>query len=184
MGYEGLYEVSDYGTVRSLNYHREGKVKYLMNKKHQAGYKRICLCRDGKKKYFSIHRLVWEAFNGPIPEGLQIDHINTVRDDNRLVNLRCVTPKENHANPITAGRKRESHQRLAQDTKWREANRESTRKSRNKTVLQLDKTTGDTIKRWECARDASRELSINFSNISECCNGKRKSTGGFKWRFT
>ena len=48
-----------------------------------------------------VHRLVWETFNGVIPDGYQIDHINTIRDDNRLENLRCVTRKDNMNNPLT-----------------------------------------------------------------------------------
>lgn len=51
--------------------------------------------------YSLIHRLIWEAFNGEIPEGYEIDHINTIRNDNRLENLRLVTPKENRNNPLT-----------------------------------------------------------------------------------
>lgn len=48
-----------------------------------------------------VHRLVWEAFNGKIPEGMEIDHINCIRDDNRLENLRLVTHKENCNNPTS-----------------------------------------------------------------------------------
>ena len=48
-----------------------------------------------------LHRLVWEAFYGQIPHGMEIDHINTNRDDNHLDNLRMVTSKENKNNPIT-----------------------------------------------------------------------------------
>ena len=48
-----------------------------------------------------VHRIVWETFNGEIPEGMEIDHINTIRDDNRLENLRLVTHKENCNNPIS-----------------------------------------------------------------------------------
>lgn len=48
-----------------------------------------------------VHRIIWETFNGEIPDGYQIDHINTIRTDNRLENLRMVTCKENHNNPLT-----------------------------------------------------------------------------------
>ena len=48
-----------------------------------------------------VHRLAYETFVGEIPQGLTIDHINTVRDDNRIDNLRCVTQKENNNNPLT-----------------------------------------------------------------------------------
>lgn len=175
-GYEGLYQVSDYGAVRSMKF---GKVKYLKNKKDRDGYDIIGLYRDGKPKQFSVHRLVWETFNGKITDGMEIDHINTIRDDNRLSNLRVVTSKENSNNPITAERHREAGKRRSQDSKWREA----VRNARNKPVLQLDKQTVEVISEWECAMDAYRELGINPRKISECCNGKRKSAGGFKWKF-
>lgn len=175
-GYEGLYQVSDYGAVRSLKF---GKVRYLKNVKRPTGYCQIDLCRDGEKKMFSIHRLVYETFNGPIPEGYEIDHVNTIRDDNRLSNLRVVTRKGNMANQITAERKRESNQRLAKDPKWREA----IRNALSKPILQLDKTTGEVIREWECAADASRELGIKHANISLCCHGKQNTAGGFKWKF-
>lgn len=216
-GYQGSYQVSDYGCVRSLDYQGKKRIKYLRNVKRLDGYECINLYRDGKPKQLFVHRLVWEAFNGQIPDGYEIDHVNTVRDDNRLVNLRCVTPKENHANPITAERIRETNRRLAKDPKWLEANsesnqrlakdpkwreavreackrrsqdakwleahRERNRKARNKPILQLDKTTGEVIREWECSADVERELGIKQSNISSCCHGKLKSAGGFKWKF-
>lgn len=52
-------------------------------------------------KTIKVHRLVYETFVCKIPDGMQIDHINTIKDDNRLENLRIVTPKENMANPLT-----------------------------------------------------------------------------------
>lgn len=52
-------------------------------------------------KHTLKHRFIWSAFYGEIPEGMQIDHINTVRDDNRLENLRLVTDKQNKNNPKT-----------------------------------------------------------------------------------
>lgn len=47
------------------------------------------------------HRIIWETFVSEIPEGYQIDHINTLKTDNRLENLRLVTPKENQNNTLT-----------------------------------------------------------------------------------
>ena len=233
-GYEGLYEASDYGCVRSLQFKCKKRIKYLKNAKHPTGYERIDLYRDGKYKKLFVHRLVYEAFVGEIPEGYEIDHINTIRDDNRLSNLRCVTRKENHANPITAARNREANRRNAKDPQWREATREAnkrrsqdpkwleanreagkhrsenpkwreavreanrrnakdpqwreahregTRKARNKHVFQIDKQTGEVIRKWECAADVERELGFNHGSISACCHGKLKSAGGFKWQF-
>lgn len=186
-GYTGLYQVSNYGCVRSLNYQGKKRIKYLRNAKTPKGYCQICLCRDGKQKMLLVHRLVYEAFVGEIPEGYEIDHVNAIRDDNRLSNLRVVTRKGNMANPITAERNREAqrekNRRLAKDAKWIEAHLDGTRKALSKPVLQIDKTTSEVIREWECAADAWRELRINVSHISECCNGNRKSAGGFKWKF-
>lgn len=83
-GYEGLYLVSDLGRIKSLNYRRTGKEQVLKPVKDRDGYLRIDLCNDGKVK-FKVHRLVWFAFNGPIPEGYEINHINEIPWDNRCV---------------------------------------------------------------------------------------------------
>lgn len=183
MGYKGLYEVSDCGAVRSLQFKGKKRIKYLRNAKTPDGYEIIGLYREGKKKMFYVHRLVWETFNGKIPDGYEIDHINAVRGDNRLDNLRVVTHKENSNNSITLVRNRETNQRKSQDTKWRKNQREGTRKACNKPVLQLDKVTGEVIRRWDCAADAWRELSIYNSSISACCLGKLNSAGGYRWCF-
>ena len=52
----------------------------------------------GDKHFLRAHQIIWMSKNGPIPEGLSIDHINRDKTDNRLTNLRLVTPKENSAN--------------------------------------------------------------------------------------
>ena len=62
--------------------------------KNHAGYRQVCIAG----KVYKVHRLVAQTFLGEIPEGYQIDHANRVRDDNRLENLRIVTPNENRRN--------------------------------------------------------------------------------------
>ena len=60
----------------------------------QEGYKRITV----NKKHTTCHRVIWEMHNGAIPKGMFIDHINRVRDDNRIENLRLVTHSQNALN--------------------------------------------------------------------------------------
>lgn len=70
-----------------------------------------CLCKHSgyvklglSGKMHLAHRLVWEMFNGSIPDGLEIDHINHIRNDNRIENLRLVTPSENRRNMSMSAR--------------------------------------------------------------------------------
>lgn len=77
-GYEGRYQISNYGRVKSLNYHRERREVILMLKKTRTGYLVIGL-RDGvKKKFFSVHKLVAMAFIPPY-NGEQVNHIDATR---------------------------------------------------------------------------------------------------------
>ena len=94
-GYEGLYQVSNMGRVKSLDYKHTGKEKIMKLFKNKKGYLQINLSKNNEQKFFTVHRLVALAF---IPNQLNkpfIDHINTVKDDNRADNLRWCTAKEN-----------------------------------------------------------------------------------------
>ena len=104
-GYEGLYQVSNIGRVRSLDrYDNRGRKRKGQIKKgsvNKYGYLLIGLKKNGKQKTYGVHRLVASAFI-PNPENKpHIDHMNTIRDDNRVVNLRWVTPSENNNNELT-----------------------------------------------------------------------------------
>jgi hypothetical protein len=103
VGYEGLYAVDKVGNIYDA-------VKGTLRNpwKTPSGYLNVELVKDGIRKKFGVHRLVAEAFIGEIGKGMQIDHKNGVRDDNRACNLRIVTTKENARNPITMRRKRKA----------------------------------------------------------------------------
>lgn len=82
-------------------YWKLSKSKSRFPKGSEAGYLDkssgyVCVTLDGK--IYRSHRIIWEMFNGPIPKGMQIDHVNHIRCDNRLVNLRLVTQEENRKN--------------------------------------------------------------------------------------
>ena len=72
------------------------------------GYNVVGVSKPNRRNVI-VHRLVYETFVGEIPQGYQIDHINTVRDDNRISNLRCVTPKENSNNELTLKHRSKAH---------------------------------------------------------------------------
>ena len=99
--FEGIYQVSNLGNIKSLNNNKTKKEKILKLNKDKKGYLYVDLYKNNKSKRFVVHRLVAEAFI-PNPENKPcIDHINTIRDDNRVENLRWVTYKENCNNPLT-----------------------------------------------------------------------------------
>lgn len=85
--YEGLYQASNFGNVK-----RNSSNNYLMPWLNNCGYLQIRLSNK-KIKTFSLHRLIWQTFNGKT--NLQIDHINGIKTDNRLCNLQALTPQEN-----------------------------------------------------------------------------------------
>lgn len=106
--YEGLYQASNYGRIRSLdclvrcrnNHFRKKQGKILHPTPYKNGYLSVCISKDGRIKRTSVHRLVAKAF---IPNPLNkpcIDHINANITDNNVNNLRWVTHSENNMNPI------------------------------------------------------------------------------------
>lgn len=104
VGYSGIYRVSDRGRVKSLWYGNERILKLSTNKR---GYVSVMLYKDGKSKTIPIHRLVGLTFLEPVDGCKQIDHINRVRKDNRVENLRwanCKTQSLNRETVIHATR--------------------------------------------------------------------------------
>lgn len=94
LGLEDKFEVTKDGDIKSLKWHRTNKEKVLNIKPREDGYIRIHW-RDGKRvlgKY--LHIAVWEAFNGEVPNGYDVHHINHNPSDNRLENLELITKTE------------------------------------------------------------------------------------------
>lgn len=165
------YYAGDDGKIFSLH-KRTGRWLELKLRKHNTGYLQFHCWQNGKVKCIRVHRAVWEAFNGPIPSGLEINHINTIRDDNRLENLEVVTPSENHLHPPTREHKREAALKQFSNPAQHEKAREA---KRHKMKPVKDVTTGVV---YESIMEAARQTGLDQGSISACCRGKRRHTGG------
>lgn len=218
-GFDGLYQVSTYGRVRSL-LRRHGAMPYIMKPvNHGQGprkYKQIQLSRGGKSHTIGIHRLVALAFIPRIEGKNHIDHIDGDPSNNHVENLRWCTHLENMNNPITRERERQAiytnpvfGHKLSEETKakisrarkgkyygeenpfYGKKHTDETRKKLSKyrtefggiPIVQLS-LSGDYIRQWQGAAYAARGLGISSSSsIIECCRGKRKTIGGYKWKY-
>lgn len=99
--YEGLYQISNYGRVKTSKRERvkPGIKKTFINKKN--GYVQVMLYKDAKGKTYSVHRLVAEVFIPKIEGKYHIDHIDHDKTNNHIDNLRWCTPQDNHENMTT-----------------------------------------------------------------------------------
>ena len=164
--YEGIYQASNLGRIKSIERfdargNRLLKEKILKLWISNNGYYRVALWENSKIRNYLVHRLVYEAFNGSIPEGYEVNHINEIKTDNRLPNLNLMTCKEN----VNFGTRNE---RIS--------------KKLSKAVLQFD-LQDNFIKEFSSTHQVERETGFNQSYICACCKGKLKQAYGFIWRY-
>ncbi len=161
-GYEGIYQVSNLGNIKSYNKYKEGKI--LIPYRINSGYEMVSL-RGCINKSYLIHRLVAKTFLLNPKNKREVNHINGIKTDNRLENLEWSTPSENMKHALITGlKKRGEHD------------------PRSIPVVQLT-LENIIIANYAGARDASRKTGFRQSGISKCCNGVDKTASGFKWQY-
>lgn len=157
-GYEGQYQVSNLGNVRSLNYNHTGQIRLLKQVPTKTGYLRVNL--GSNKINRSVHRLVAEAFL-PNPNNLPcINHKDCNPQNNIVDNIEWCTVTYNY---FFADRVKK------------------VAKANSKSVKQMD-LNGNIIKIWPSLAEAGRN-GFSVGNIWSCCIGKRKTTGGYQWSY-
>lgn len=172
-GYEGLYQVSNFGRVRSLDRyvnHPKGKVlkksKIISPGINKHNYKYVTLSKSNNKKTFRVHRLVAEAF---IPNPLNLPCVNHKDEDktnNHVDNLEWCTYEYN----INYGTRTERHK--------------NTIIPKKNPVLQLD-LDGNIVNEFESLTEAYEKTGFYKTNISRVCKNlpKYKTYKGFKWKY-
>jgi hypothetical protein len=184
--YEGFYQVSNTGFVRSVSRivrkwdgEKMHHGQLLKGDKSKTGYMRVTLSKKDVKKRFLVHQIVARHFLEPRPGVDHIDHINGDPTDNRVSNLRWATPKENSNNPITLQRFRKAKAGVP----FPEKARIEGRRVVSRPVYMLSPIDGAVIMRFDSISDAAKYLNISSQNVNQACNGKRKSAGGYGFRY-
>lgn len=161
-GYEGYYEISNLGNIKSL---RSGKL--MKQSKNKDGYKLVSLTIGGKSKCFSVHRLVAFAFI-PNPENLpEINHKDENPSNNCADNLEWCDRKYN----LNYGGYRERMSKTQKEVA-----------PRKRSVIAYHKD-GSYFKTYDSIGEAENELGIGKSCISQCLRGKQKTAGGYIWKY-
>lgn len=172
IGYEGIYQISNFGNVKSLNY-RDLNIESLMKPTlNTHGYLTVCLSnRVNLKKRFQVHRLVAMAFIDNPKNKPEVNHKNGVRKDNIVSNLEWVTRSENtkHAYEFL------NHQKF-----WK--GKVGCLNPCSKKVDQYD-LFGNYLKTWESATLIQTLTGMYQANISATCNGRYKSMYGYIWKW-
>ena len=158
-GYEGLYQFSDLGRVKSLSYKRSGKERIMKQQDNGNGYKFVVLSKQGSEpKYFYVHRLVATIIHNPFPDKwTEINHIDEDRSNNKVENLEWCSHEMN----LNYGSRPDKHA-----------------KSLSKKVLRV--STGEV---YQSTREAARITGFSQGNISNACCGRVKTAYGSEWRY-
>lgn len=156
LGFDGKYEVSNFGRVKSNCYNSP----ILLRPDLRCGYESVTLSLRGKTKHYLIHHLVWETFNEKKREkDFVIDHIDGNKKNNHLDNLRCISKSENVNFALYE---------------------QKTNKNCKAVVAYKGK---EKVGEFSSIAAASRELQVDASSISKCCKGKAKTVKGFTFSY-
>lgn len=179
--YEGLYQVSNLGNIRSIdriiNYAdcriRFHKGRNIMQALNRQGYLQVSLSNNGFKKTFRVNRLVAEAFI-PNPNNLpEVNHKNEDKHNNAVYNLEWCTPKYN----CNYG---DRNKKISSKIDYKRIG-EINKKKLSKTVFQYSSSL-KLLRTWDSTVQCS-EYGFNTSGISQCCNKKINTYKGFIWSY-
>lgn len=178
--YEGCYEISNYGRVKSLprkvGHSRNpnfftNKTGKIMDLSFNRGYTFVRLYKNGKCGTFRVHRLVAIHFmDNPLNYEV-VNHLDSNRSNNFYKNLEWCTTSMNMQHAYDFGSKVAPNTGKFGKDNWN-----------SKKVIQKD-LNGNFVRLWDCLSQITRELGYARQDIGKCCAGKRNTAYGFIWEF-
>ena len=171
-GFEGLYKITKDGRIYGI------KRKHWMNLSYDKdGYLKVKIHKGGKCYYYRVHRLVAITFI-PNPNNLPVvNHINSIRDDNRVENLEWCTVQQNNIHALEYGNRDYS-------SKEHLSNMSKKRWEHNLKPVEMYTKQGQYIKTFINAGEASKQTGIKRKYIVDVCNGEQRTTGGYIFKYT
>jgi hypothetical protein len=163
--YEGLYEASNFGNIKSLK-SKHNKIIVLKKSKDRSGYEIVQLCKDGHHSTKTVHRLVMTAFYGL--SNMVVNHIDGIKSNNNIENLEYVSSSENSRHAI--------------ENKLWIPNTFKIAESKRKKVLMICPESNQILNTFESAHDAAKQTGFNRGNISTGCR-LNKIFYGRKWQY-
>lgn len=155
-GYEGLYQISNYGDVKSLNYLHTGNERILKPGNNGGGYLCVFLCKNGKVKKFFVHRLVAETFLENPENFPQVNHIDENKQNNVVTNLEWCSSQYN----MTYNNK---HLRNAKKIACYKDNK--------------------LVKIYDAIVDVENDGFSHHQNVCSALKGRIKSAYGYSWKY-
>lgn len=185
-GYEGLYEVSNLGNIRSIDRitcgrKQKGRVlRQTVNK--NTGYLSVGLCKNGNRKTYTVHRIVGKAFVENVDNKDTINHINENKLDNRAENLEWLSLSENLRYGTRDERAKKNHvtKRGKAHSGYGKFGAEA--RTHKGKVIGVNKKDPNDIVEFPTAVDACRALGISTGHLCDVLKGNGKSCGGYYWR--
>ena len=179
-GYEGYYQISSCGNVKSLPKIKKifcekeyiTKEKILGVDKNSRGYKRIWLSKEGKRKRIFVHRMVAETFIPNPDDKPCVNHIDCNIENNNVNNLEWCTKKENSEHAVKLGR-----------TKWTEEQKINQRKKFAKFKKSVIGRSKDGEKIIFSSLKDLKTIGYSPGDVCVCCKDKTKTYKGYKWEY-
>lgn len=178
-GYEGAYEISSLGRVKSL---KSDKPLIMKPKVESNGYLRISLYNNKKGHSVSVHKLVAEAFLGRRPDGMQVNHIDGDKTNNKVDNLEYCTCSENIKHAYDAGLKEKCREHGSSMFKMNEGKLKAYRNRISKAVVSICEATGEE-REHKSVNAAARETLSDIANVSRVLKGDYRQTNGYRFKY-